>query len=217
VLDSLFPEESGIQIIAEPGRYFVTKSHTLAVNVFAKRTVCPHEHGSRDSNNNNSNNNDPHNNPLNYGGICLHGTEKRFQYYINEGVYQSFNCIFFDNATPVPIVLEPRKSTITISNIPSSRNTSSSGRSISSGACCNECSRADDTAVKDNRALYKSTLFGPTCDPIDCIARDVLLCELEVGDWLYFTNMGAYTVASASPFNGFKACPTTYYVQSPLR
>jgi len=27
--------------------------------------------------------------------------------------------------------------------------------------------------------------------------------ELEVGDWLWFSNMGAYTRATASEFNGF--------------
>ena len=27
--------------------------------------------------------------------------------------------------------------------------------------------------------------------------------ELEVGDWLYFPSMGAYTRATASEFNGF--------------
>jgi len=51
---------------------------------------------------------------------------------------------------------------------------------------------------------------------MDCIAKDIVLPELEIGEFLYFKNMGAYTVAAASPFNGFKSCPTTYYVQSPI-
>lgn len=53
------------------------------------------------------------------------------------------------------------------------------------------------------RHFYTSTIFGPTCDSIDVICRSVLLPELKVGDWLYFTNMGAYTMAAASSFNGF--------------
>jgi Pyridoxal-dependent decarboxylase, C-terminal sheet domain len=53
------------------------------------------------------------------------------------------------------------------------------------------------------RHLYTSTIFGPTCDSIDVICRSVLLPTLKVGDWLYFTNMGAYTMAAASSFNGF--------------
>jgi hypothetical protein len=31
--------------------------------------------------------------------------------------------------------------------------------------------------------------------------------ELEVGDWLWFPNMGAYTRATASEFNGFPSPP----------
>jgi Pyridoxal-dependent decarboxylase, C-terminal sheet domain len=53
------------------------------------------------------------------------------------------------------------------------------------------------------RHFYSSTIFGPTCDSIDVICRSVLLPQLKVGDWLYFTNMGAYTMAAASSFNGF--------------
>jgi Pyridoxal-dependent decarboxylase, C-terminal sheet domain len=53
------------------------------------------------------------------------------------------------------------------------------------------------------RHFYSSTIFGPTCDSIDVICRSVLLPKLTVGDWLYFTNMGAYTMAAASSFNGF--------------
>ncbi|EEC47953.1 ornithine decarboxylase 2, partial [Phaeodactylum tricornutum CCAP 1055/1] len=46
-------------------------------------------------------------------------------------------------------------------------------------------------------------VFGPTCDSIDVIARSVLLPKLKVGDYMYFQNMGAYTMAAASSFNGF--------------
>jgi Pyridoxal-dependent decarboxylase, C-terminal sheet domain len=55
----------------------------------------------------------------------------------------------------------------------------------------------------DRDELFASTVFGPTCDSIDVIARSVLLPKLKVGDWLYFNNMGAYTMAAASSFNGF--------------
>jgi len=50
---------------------------------------------------------------------------------------------------------------------------------------------------------------------MDCIGKDLMLPELEVGEWLYFTNMGAYTVAAASAFNGFKQSPTLHYIQRP--
>jgi len=139
ILDELFTPD--VEIIAEPGRYFVAESHTLAVNVFAKRTVD------------------------NAKG------EKSFLYYINDGVYQSFNCIFFDHTHPEPLVFEP----------------------------------------KGRVETFPCTIFGPTCDSMDCIGKDILLPELEVGEWLYFKQMGAYTTSAASPFNGFKSHPTTFY------
>ena len=59
----------------------------------------------------------------------------------------------------------------------------------------------------------KSSLFGPTCDSLDVICRDIDLPDLNIGDVLYFTNMGAYTVASGSAFNGFEL-PNALYVMS---
>jgi ornithine decarboxylase len=57
----------GVRVIAEPGRFFVSSSHTLVVNVIGKkvRNNC------------------------------------EFVYYLNDGVYGSFNCIFFDHISPV--------------------------------------------------------------------------------------------------------------------
>lgn len=38
-LDEYFPVDSGVQIIAEPGRYYVEVVFTLAASVIAKRVV----------------------------------------------------------------------------------------------------------------------------------------------------------------------------------
>ena len=38
-LDEYFPVESGVRIIAEPGRYYVASCATLVVNVIGKRTI----------------------------------------------------------------------------------------------------------------------------------------------------------------------------------
>ncbi len=37
VIDELFPKN--IEVIAEPGRYFVSNAYTLAVNIMARRVV----------------------------------------------------------------------------------------------------------------------------------------------------------------------------------
>jgi ornithine decarboxylase len=47
-----------------------------------------------------------------------------------------------------------------------------------------------------------STLAGPTCDSLDIIARGQELPELEIGDIVFVDNIGAYSVASATYFNG---------------
>jgi ornithine decarboxylase len=62
-----------------------------------------------------------------------------------------------------------------------------------------------------HRPPTSCTLFGPTCDSIDVIARDVQLPELKIGDWVYFPEMGAYTMAAASSFNGFAPPPIQYF------
>lgn len=33
---------------------------------------------------------------------------------------------------------------------------------------------------------------------------------MNIGDWMYFQNMGAYTIAAASKFNGFKQPKVIY-------
>jgi ornithine decarboxylase len=59
---------------------------------------------------------------------------------------------------------------------------------------------SDDAAM---RPRVRATLFGRTCDSADCLATDIELPELRVGDILDVPNMGAYTSVSASYFNGF--------------
>ena len=46
--------------------------------------------------------------------------------------------------------------------------------------------------------------FGPTCDAFDTISlADELPEDLQIDDLLYAENIGAYTLASATDFNGF--------------
>jgi ornithine decarboxylase len=47
------------------------------------------------------------------------------------------------------------------------------------------------------------TVFGQTCDGMDTIAQAEDLPNLEIGDLLYSENIGAYSNASATWFNGF--------------
>lgn len=51
--------------------------------------------------------------------------------------------------------------------------------------------------------LVDSSIWGPTCDGLDQVVSSVLLPTLDIGDWLIFEDMGAYTLPVASTFNGF--------------
>jgi ornithine decarboxylase len=48
-----------------------------------------------------------------------------------------------------------------------------------------------------------SAVFGPTCDAFDTITLSVELPELEINDLVYSENIGAYSIASSTYFNGF--------------
>lgn len=122
-----------IIFIAEPGRFFTESTHTLVVNVMAKKTE-----------------------------------ENVTKYYLNEGVYGSFNCIHFDHQKPILNIL-----------------------------------KFDNEDKWKNKLMVNSTFFGPTCDSMDFIYKDIMFPELDIGTWLYVTHFGSYTVAPSISFNGF--------------
>ncbi|XP_053390129.1 ornithine decarboxylase-like [Mercenaria mercenaria] len=64
---------------------------------------------------------------------------------------------------------------------------------------------------KEDQAYYESELLGSTLVPGDCINRSVMLPELNVGDWLYFEDMGAYTLSVATIFNGLDTTAMNYH------
>jgi len=56
------------------------------------------------------------------------------------------------------------------------------------------------TLVKTQK--FTSILAGPTCDSFDTISLSEDLPELDVGSIIYVPSIGAYSCASALPFNG---------------
>ena len=60
--------------------------------------------------------------------------------------------------------------------------------------------------LKDNnkfRNVYTTILWGPTCDSSDCIRSEVKLSEMNVGEWIMFEDMGAYSLPYTQfGFNG---------------
>jgi ornithine decarboxylase len=47
------------------------------------------------------------------------------------------------------------------------------------------------------------SVYGPTCDALDTISLTEELPDLKIGELLYSENMGAYSAASSTSFNGF--------------
>ncbi|XP_073481489.1 ornithine decarboxylase 1-like [Aquarana catesbeiana] len=152
-LDKYFPANSGVQIIAEPGRYYVASAFTLAVNVIAKKVMLTEQTGSHDEDD---------------------ASKKTLMYYVNDGIHGSFNLI--TRFRMEMGIVRKKKS-------------------------------------KPDEKLYSSSIWGPTCDSDDRIIEQCDLPELEVGDWILFENMGAYTVVASSTFNGFPR-PTLHFVMS---
>lgn len=107
--------------------------------------------------------------------------------YINDGVYGAFNCTMFDHQ-----VVHPKVLTL-------------GGRFISS----------PDTQTNNSR-YEPCSVWGPTCDSIDCVSATSYLptSEVRVGDWLRWENMGAYTICAASQFNGFRQSKVVYTIDA---
>jgi ornithine decarboxylase len=47
------------------------------------------------------------------------------------------------------------------------------------------------------------SVFGPTCDALDTISLAEQLPDMDLGDYVYSENIGAYSAASSTSFNGF--------------
>ncbi|KNZ80804.1 Ornithine decarboxylase [Termitomyces sp. J132] len=160
-IDQYFPDRQGLKMIAEPGRFYVSKAFKLAANIIARR--APH------------------------AGVPQSDTvetsdQPGVMYYINDGVYGAFNCILFDHQIIHPYVLSLNGSF----HVPAS----------------------------EPQGL--SSVWGPTCDSIDCVSpKTTLPSTLQVGDWLGFDNMGAYTLCAASQFNGFEISNVIYTLGGP--
>jgi ornithine decarboxylase len=157
-MNDFFSEEilnKEIQFIAEPGRYFAQKSHILVLNVIGKKIM--YETKEKDE----------------IKDDTKETKEKTIVYYLNDGIYGSFNCIYFDHGTPTILPFNER-----------------------------------------DEKLYKSIIFGPTCDSIDLISENIMLPELAIGEWVYVEDFGAYTAASSSAFNGFKTSLYKYIFTS---
>ncbi|TKA75183.1 hypothetical protein B0A55_05171 [Friedmanniomyces simplex] len=134
---------------------------------------------------------------------------KSYMLYLNDGVYGNFSSIMFDHQHPIPQVLRTRRR---LDGFDYKHYSPSSESLMDSGYSSAEEGLLDSSATEKQ---VEYSIWGPTCDGIDCIAEKWLSAEtVDVGDWLYFEDMGAYTKCSATRFNGFTDKHETIYVSS---
>jgi ornithine decarboxylase len=57
------------------------------------------------------------------------------------------------------------------------------------------------------------SVFGPTCDALDTISLAEQLPEMEIGEFVYSENIGAYSAASSTHFNGFQPAKVVHVNQ----
>ena len=72
--------------------------------------------------------------------------------------------------------------------------------------------------TQDSEPKLATHIFGPTCCGYDQICKDAetAIPRVEVGDWLYWDEMGAYcdTTIASFRFNGYTYTPAKFYVNS---
>jgi ornithine decarboxylase len=100
----------------------------------------------------------------------IENDEKKYIYYISDGLYGTFSGIMFDYAKVELLPFNER-----------------------------------------NEKRYSSIVFGPTCDSLDIVSKDCQLPSLAIGESIIIKNIGAYSIASGTEFNGFPK-PDEYYI-----
>ena len=73
---------------------------------------------------------------------------------------------------------------------------------------CNGQNRYAVNAFRDASPLggerHSFTIFGPTCDSSDCLPEAIELpAGIDVGDYIEFESIGAYSLSGRTDFNGF--------------
>jgi len=135
LVNKLFPQEDcHVQIISEPGRYFVEAAYAVCLKIYSVRVE-------KDENS---------------------MAETNRHYYIAQGVQGVFKDVMLcgEEFVPIPLKMDPSQ--------------------------------------QDDEVLCTSTVHGPSSEDFDIVCRELLLPKLEVGDWLIFDRMGAYTLSIAA-------------------
>ena len=182
-----------LHIIAEPGRYFAANTMNYVSPIIARRLNYKLPSW---ANKNGEANREPH-----------------ILAYVCDGLYGAFCGILQDHyvpSPPLPILADKTKQEEHEANV---------REYLATGQAQEEVSTVDGTrTVQGNlknhvyvKGTFRTKVFGPTCDGLDCILQETPLPEVSVGDWLVFPEMGAYSTAAQSSFNGIERSPVMYF------
>lgn len=203
-LDEHFPAElfatddddKKLRIIAEPGRYYACSAFTLCVSVIAKRVMAQSELQQQQDRENLMNTSCSSDGGAHFASQLqpyhaslldqpdLLDASKSIMYYINDGVYASFNCLFYDHAECFPILVNDFKHSA--------------------------AAAVGQQQQQPQEKLYKSSIWGPTCDGLDVVVKECYLPEMNTEEFMIFKNMGAYTLSGAVAFNGIPLAKPIY-------
>ncbi|KAK0569760.1 Ornithine decarboxylase [Tilletia horrida] len=206
-----------LNIIAEPGRYYVQRAFVLATNIIARRDGRRSaEEEEEEEGMEQETDEQVEDAPMGGEGPGADAEAEaeaktddkpKVMYYQNDGVYASFNCILFDHAVVHPRVLTLQRQFVYDESLPAP--------GVPSALPCPlppPPDKGDDAgAAADPLELQPCSVWGPTCDSIDCVKELAYLPQgLEVGDWLVYSDMGGYTLCAASSFNGLRPSEVRY-------
>ena len=187
-IDEFFPASDcarAVRIIGEPGRFMCTSSHTLVTVIHGKRTIAEQL-------------------PVDRSNCGELTTNCKQLYYMDDGAYHSFSCVFFGDPPPPPRLMRaPMRGSGSIYI----RNTVRSLTDVRWCVCV--CVFTDHEPF--GSTLMPSKLYGPTLCGLDMILDDLLLPDMEIGDWFVWPNMGSYTRPVSTQFNDIVK-DTQFYV-----
>uniref|UniRef100_A0A914Q644 ornithine decarboxylase n=1 Tax=Panagrolaimus davidi TaxID=227884 RepID=A0A914Q644_9BILA len=62
-----------------------------------------------------------------------------------------------------------------------------------------------------NEELFPATIWGPTCDSADLVESLTYHRKLNIGEWLFWDEIGAYSISTVVEFNGFPKAKLYYF------
>eukprot|EP00903_Cladosiphon_okamuranus_P015933 g14717.t2 len=213
VLDELFPTGSDVHVIAEPGRYFVEASHLLFARIYAKRSLFLAPQGAN-----------AYDQPDGGYGVFENENEstrterrttKTTAYYIDEGVNGCFKdrVLCGVNFEPCPVSLaggrRHRQAMAAAAGTDDAvesqqargRRGEERNAAAASVAAPDRIQPSDEGGKGEAGEEVEeedAVVMGPSGLPADVVARKRLPKSLKPGDWLYFSQMGAYTASIAT-------------------